>query len=119
MNNKTVAELYEKEIKEKDTIIACSSNYEIKSLNYIPKENDKIELVDVTTRDGRRIYIRGILYVMSKAFSECYPEALLTVNYQLTNAMYCEVDNIQVTEEMLQNVSNKMKEIIEKYSSLT
>ncbi len=114
MNNKTVAELYEKELKEKDTIIACSSNYEIKSLNYIPKEHDKIELVDVTTRDGRRIYIRGILYVMSKAFSECYPEALLTVNYQLTNAMYCEVDNIQVTQEMLQNVSNKMKEIIEK-----
>lgn len=114
MNNKTVAELYEKELKEKDTIIACSSNYEIKSLNYIPKENDKIELVDVTTRDGRRIYIRGILYVMSKAFNECYPEALLTVNYQLTNAMYCEVDNIQVTEEMLQNVSKKMQEMIDK-----
>lgn len=114
MNNKTVAELYEKEIKEKGTIIACSSNYEIKSLNYIPKEHDKIELVDVTTRDGRRIYIRGILYVMSKAFSECYPEALLTVNYQLTNAMYCEVDNMEVTDEMIQKVSKKMQEIIEK-----
>lgn len=114
MNNKTVAELYEKEIKERDTIIACSSNYEIKSLNYIPKEHDKIELVDVTTRDGRRIYIRGILYVMSKAFSECYPEALLTVNYQLTNAMYCEVDNMEVTDEMIQKVSKKMQEIIEK-----
>lgn len=114
MNNKTVAELYEKEINEKNTIIACSSNHEIKSLNYIPKEHDKIELVDVTTRDGRRIYIRGILYVMSKAFSECYPEALLTVNYQLTNAMYCEVDNMEVTEEMIQKVSSKMKEIIDK-----
>lgn len=114
MNNKTVAELYEEEIKEKNTIIACSSNYEIKSLNYIPKEHDKIELVDVTTRDGRRIYIRGILYVMSKAFSECYPKALLTVNYQLTNAMYCEVDNMEVTEEMIQKISSKMKEIIEK-----
>lgn len=114
MNNKTVAELYEKEINAKKTIIACSSNHEIKSLNYIPKEHDKIELVDVTTRDGRRIYIRGILYVMSKAFSECYPKALLTVNYQLTNAMYCEVDNMEVTEEMLQKISKKMQEIIEK-----
>ncbi len=114
MDHKTVAELYEKEIKEKDTIIACRSNNEIKSLNYIPKQDDKIELVDVTTRDGRRIYIRGILYVMSKAFSECYPEALLTVNYQLTNAMYCQIDNMEVTDEIIQNVSHKMQEIIDK-----
>ena len=36
---------------------------------------------------------------MSKAFQEVYPEALLTVNYQLSNAMYGSVDNMEVTEE--------------------
>ncbi len=111
---KTVAELFQKEIEENNTIIACNCNNEIKSLNYIPKENDKIKFVDLLSRDGRRIYIRGLLYIMSMAFHECYPEAYLNVNYQLTNAMYCEVDNMEVTKEMVSKVEIKMKEIIQK-----
>ena len=111
---KTVAELFANEIKENDLIIACNCNNEIKSLNYIPKENDKIKFVDLLSRDGRRIYIRGLLYIMSMAFHECYPEAYLTVNYQLTNAMYCEVDNMEITKEMISKVESKMKEIIQK-----
>ena len=111
---KTVAELFENEIKANDRIITCNCNNEIKSLNYIPKENDKITFVDVASRDGRRTYIRGVLYIMSMAFQECYPQALLSVNYQLTNAMYCEVDNMQVTQEMIDAVRSKMKEIISK-----
>ena len=112
--NKTVAKLYKNEIEKNSLIIACNCNNEVKSLNYIPKENDKITFIDLFSRDGRRIYIRGLLYIMSMAFSKCYPEALLTVNYQLTNAMFCEVDNMKVTDEMMQKVSKKMKEIISK-----
>lgn len=111
--NKTIAELFQTEIESDDTIIACNCNNEIKSLNYIPKENDKINFINTQSRDGRRIYIRGLLYIMSKAFCECYPEALLSVNYQLTNAMYCEIENMQVTSEIIEKVSQKMREIIE------
>ncbi len=110
--NKTVAELFNTEIEADDTIIACNCNNEIKSLNYIPKENDNINFVNTSSRDGSRIYIRGLLYIMSKAFCECYPEALLSVNYQLTNAMYCEIDNMELTQEMIKNVGIKMKEIV-------
>lgn len=109
---KTVSELFQSEIQKDNTIIACNCNNEIKSLNYIPKEDDNIYFVNTSSRDGRRIYIRGLLYIMSKAFCECYPQALLSVNYQLTNAMYCEIDNMQVTQEMISKVSQKMKEII-------
>ena len=90
------------------------SNNEVKSLNYDLKEKDKIELLDTTTKDGMRIYIRGILYIMAKALHEKYPEALLSVNYQLSDAMFCKIDNIAVTNEMLENIKNKMTEIISK-----
>ena len=50
---------------------------------------------------------------MSKAFNKLYPEALLTVNYQLSNSTFCQIDNMQVTEEMIKNVSDEMKRIIE------
>lgn len=100
--------------EENKNVLACKCNNEVKSLNYEIQEGDKIEGIDLTTRDGRRVYQRGILYVMAKAFFEVYPKALLTVQYQLSNSIFCTVDNKKVTEEMIRNVRKKMKEIIEK-----
>lgn len=51
---------------------------------------------------------------MAKAFSELYPKALLTVDYQLSNSMFFEIDNMKVTDEMLEAITNKMNEIVQK-----
>ena len=56
---------------------------------------------------------------MSKAFSEVYPEALLTVNYQLANAMFGNIDNMEITEDIILNVKQKMQEIIDKDLPIT
>lgn len=113
-----VLEKYEKEINEAKNkerkIIACKCNNEVKSLNYDIKENDVIELLDTSSKDGHRIYIRGILYIMAKALNELYPRALLSVNYQLSNAMFCEIDNMPITEAMISNIRERMQEIIDK-----
>lgn len=116
--NKTVSEIFEAVIKSDNTIIACNCNNEVKSLNYIPKENDKIRFITTQEKEGRGIFIRGLLYIMSKAFYECYPQALLSINYQLTNAMYCEIDNMKVTNEIIEKVSLRMQEIINKNLSI-
>lgn len=113
-----VIEKFEKEIEEAKNdgrnIIACMCNYEVKSLNYDINENDKVELLDTTTKDGRRIYIRGILYIMAKALNEIKPDAILSVNYQLSNAMFCKLENMEATDELLDSLKNKMTEIIGK-----
>lgn len=118
-----VLEKFQNEInqakEEGRIIIACICNNEVKSLNYDLKDNDQIQLLDTSTKDGHRIYIRGILYVMAKALNELYPEAQLTVNYQLSNAMFCEIDNMKITDEMIENIKNKMKEIIDKNLPIT
>ena len=111
-----VIEKYKNEIenatKEGRKIIACMCNNEVKSLNYEVNEIDKIELLDTSWKDGHRIYIRGILYIMAKALNEVYPEALLSVNYQLSSAMFCKIDNMEITDEMIANVKARMQEII-------
>ncbi len=100
--------------KAKCKVIACKFNNEIKSLNYKIETNGKLELIDLKDKDGMRVYKRGIVYLISKAFNQVYPEALMTINYQLTNAMYCTVDNLQITEEVIKNVDRKVEEIIQK-----
>ena len=116
--NTSVIDLFKETIEEKQNIIACMVNNQVKPLDYILKDNDEVELLDTTSRDGGRIYTRGLLYIMAMAFHEVYPEILLTVNYQLSSSMYCEIDNAIVTEEMIKNVKNKMQEIIDRNLSI-
>lgn len=111
----TVYEALKKEIENSKTqVIACKFNNEVRSLNLKINQEGTIELIDISEKDGIRVYIRGVLYIMSKAFSKLYPQALLTIQYQLSNAMFCEIDNMQVTKEMLEEVKKEMHEIVNK-----
>ncbi len=112
-----VNELLKNEITEKH--IACICNNQVHALDYEIRENSKIELLDTTTKEGRSVYIRGIMFIMGKAFSEVCQEAMLTVNYQLHNAMFCQVENMELTEEIISNVKNKMQEIIDRNLPIT
>ena len=115
-----VVDLLEQEIKKsKHPVIACKFNNEVKSLNYEMNSDGNIELIDITNKDGMRIYKRGLIYIISKAFYELYPEALLTIDYQLYHSMLCEVDNMEVTEEMISKVKKRVKEIIEQDLPIT
>ena len=119
-NATTIQELFAEEInKSNKMIIAARVNNEVKSLDFVIDKDCTIELIDRANIDGRRIYTRGLLYVMGKAFSELYPDALLTVNYQLSNSMLCQVDNMAVTEEMIKNVNERMQEIVKKDLPIT
>ena len=100
-------------------IIAARYNNTIESLNFPINRDGEIEFFNRQDKDGRIIYIRGLLFLVSKAFSEVYPEALLTVNYQLSNAMYGSVDNMEVTDEVIANVKAKMQEIIDRDLPIT
>lgn len=114
MKEAKVIDLFKENIKfSKNNIIACKCNNEIKSLEYQIKEGDNVELIDITDKDGMRVYVRGILYIMAMAFNKLYPDAYINVNYQLSNAMFCEITNMDITESMLHEVKKVMSEIIE------
>lgn len=99
---------------QKDNIIACRFNNEIKSLDYKIDKDGTIEAIYLTDKDGMRVYMRGIIYIVSKAFKELYPESLITINYQLYNSMFCNIHNLEITDEVIKKVTEKAREIIEK-----
>ena len=108
-----IFDVFEEEIKSSDRyIVACRFNNEVMSLGHRIHEDGEIELLDFTSDDGKVVYIRGLLYIMSMAIYELYPEAHLTINYQLSNAMFAEFDNMDVTHEMIENIQKRMEEIV-------
>ncbi len=95
-------------------IIACKCNNSVKPLDYDIKDGDTVELIDLSMDDGIRVYIRGALFIMGQAFSELYSDLDIFVDFQLSNAMFCEIKNAEVTDEIINNVKKRMQEIIDK-----
>jgi len=95
-------------------IMACKISNEVKSLDdAILKRDCVFDVVDYTTSDGSRIYVRGLTFIMLKAFEEIYPDFRITVNYSLSHSLYCEAeDGRKITNEMLTKVEQRMRDII-------
>ena len=93
-------------------VIACKCNNSVKPLDYEIKDGDTVELIDLNMDDGIRVYIRGALFIMGLAFNELYPDLDIFVDFQLSNAMFCEIKNTEVTDEIINNVKKRMKEIV-------
>lgn len=110
-----VNELLKKYIEEDELKpIACRFNNEVKRLDMPIEADGKIELIDITNKDGMRVYIRGLIFIVCMAFKELFPKAKLTIEYQLYHSMFCTVENVEITEEILKQVQNKVDKIISK-----
>ena len=111
----TVKEALKEQIqKSKYEVIGCKYNNEYFNLNKEIEEEAKIDLIDISNKEGAKIYRMTLVYIMGKAFESLYPQEKLTVEYQLGDAMFCKCDNIAITGEFITNLKNKMQEIIDK-----
>ena len=104
-----------KEIVKVDTsnILACKVFNEVKTLDFILDRDCDVESIDFTSSDGNRIYVRGLVFVMLKAFEELYSNQKIIVNYALGHSLYCEPSSDFIfTSEDIDKIKNKMLEII-------
>ena len=96
-----------------EDVIAARYNNSVVSLNEPINKSGTIELIGRTNKDGRYIYIRGAMFIVSMAIHELYPQANFSVNYQLSNAMYCALENIDLNERIIEEIRKRVLAIIE------
>ena len=114
-----VNELLSEEIKKSDLQpIACIFNNEVKRLDMEINTDGELELIDITNKDGMRVYRRGLIFLVCMAFKELFPEVKVTTDYQLYHSMFCTLQGLEVTDEILKKVKNKVDEIIKKNSPI-
>lgn len=112
---KTIQELLNEEIKNsKYAIVGAIFNNEYVNLDYEIKKDGKIELIDISGKQGAKIYRTTLIYILAKAFEKLYPNEKLVTDYQLNNSMFCDVENFEITDEFIQKLSNEMCDIIQK-----
>lgn len=110
-----IRDLLQEEIESsKYAIIGAIFNNEYVNLSYELEESGKIELIDISTKEGMKIYRRTLVYVLGMAFEKLCPNSKMTVDYQLPNSMFCDIENEIPTEEFIQALSDEIRNIIKK-----
>ena len=119
-----------KEIAEGTSLAKIADEFlgEAKKNVYLAKVNGKlqemfkncywdstIEFLDLTDTDARRTYIRGVLFVMLTAvYAEYGIEACneICVEHSIGAGIYCKRNGSPVTQEFIDTVKAKMKELV-------
>ncbi|GAI87318.1 unnamed protein product [marine sediment metagenome] len=82
-----------------------------KDLNYVLKDNDRIEIVTFTSPEGREIYHHSSSHIMAQAVKELFPQAKLAIGPAIKDGFYYDFDlNRSFTPEDIVLIEKKMKE---------
>ena len=111
----TIQNLLKEEIEKSNyAVIGAIFNNQYVNLEYKIEQEGEIKLIDISSKEGTKIYRRTIIYILGKALEKICPNKKMVVNYQLPNSMFCEIDNTEITEDLIQKLTTEMQEIVEK-----
>ena len=101
-------------IKSKWPIVLGYMNRKVYELNSPIYEEGNLELIDFSSDEGNRAYIRTLQFVLIKATLEEFPGANISIQHSLSNGLYCEIRKGEIlTKKDLEKIKIKMKKIIE------
>ena len=111
---------YEQVAKEVQTaysypIILARRGCKLVELNKRIREDVQICFMTTADDSGHKTYVRGVTLLMLRAFyAVCKGQPLenVYVKYQIGDSCYCEVSGVPVTESLLQQVEQYMKELV-------
>jgi len=88
-------------------------NNALKDLRFELNENCRLEFVDYSSEDGRRIYVRSLLMVLVRAASEVFPKGSVTIKHSLGNGIYGVIKlDRALREQDILLLEERMRQII-------
>ncbi len=72
-------------------IVAAVLENKLYELTTTVKTSLTVRFLDLTDKEGRRIYQRSLTFLLIAAVSALFPEAAVTVEHSLGKGLYCEV----------------------------
>lgn len=103
--------------KEKYDVILARVNGKLQELNKPLKEDCTLEFLTTASKDGSKTYVRGMIYVLIKAFYDVVGKENIErfyVEFSLGSGYYCEYKGKkELTEEILDKVDKRMRKIVE------
>ncbi len=97
----TVAELaeeYAKQNAEKGEplrwpVLGALVNNKVEPLQYRIYNPKNIQLLDIASRQGFRMYRNSLCFMLYTAVHDCYPKAKMSIDHSLQNGFYCRIES--------------------------
>ncbi len=106
-----IAKEFQKDFKH--PILAAKVNNALRELNYKVNKTSEIEFLDLNTRDGNKMHVNGLLFILSVAVKELYGVRYdIKAEHSIDKGLYIKT-NFELTEDRLNDIKNKMKAIID------
>lgn len=101
-------------------ILGALVNNKVQPLQYRIYNPKVIRLLDISDRQGFRMYRNSLCLMLYKAVHDCYPDAMLSIDHSLQNGFYCRITapedadgskdykNLEDQMEVCRNVRERM-----------
>ena len=76
-------------------VLCALVNNKIKMLSYRVFKPKSIRFIDITHRQGYRIYITSLCFLFYKAVRDCYPKAVLNIEHWMVNGFFCRIESLE------------------------
>jgi len=94
-------------------IVAALVDNELSELTAVIEKPAVIQFLDLTAREGARVYQRSLTLLLIHAVYELFPEAAIKVEHSLGKGLYCEIDKKpELSAEDVAAVEKKMRQLV-------
>jgi uridine kinase len=107
--------------KNNHRAIAAVCNGKLRELTYKVEGDCQIRPIYESESDGARIYRRSLVFLMTRAIADLYPNAQVSVDYSVPDGgYYCEMYHHDVlTQDELQQLREHMTSLVEQNIPIT
>lgn len=74
-------------------VLGALVNNKVEPLQYRIYNPKVIRLLDITDRQGFRMYRNALCMMLYTAVHDCYPKAVLSIDHSLQNGFYCRIES--------------------------
>lgn len=110
-----IYDIFKNEIENSEnTVVGAIYNNTYVNLSRHMNFEGRVELISINSKIGIKIYRRTLIYIFAMALKKLFPDNRATVNYQMENAVYCDLGDIEVTDEIVEKINEEMRDIVRK-----
>jgi uridine kinase len=102
-------------VQTTNPILGAYVNHRPKPLDYEMVKPRLIEFIDYSCRDGQRMYLRTLSFILFAAIRNLWPAVSLKIDHPISKGYYCELENLDrsFSESDVQLIKTEMRSIID------
>lgn len=95
-------------------ILIAKVNNDLVELKERIHEDSCVDFLTLESYEARRIYVRGLTFVLIRAVQEIFPNASVTIEHSLSKGIYCEIKKTpELSNQDIAAIEKRMREIID------